>query len=147
MLIRQSPRPLRQLVLCAAGALVLLAPSCGKDSPSDSTTPLPTVPAASIADATGKANVTVVALDNSYRPQYVKVSPGTKITFKNAGRNPHNVISVNAGQFTDIPTDKLMPGTSGTIEIPKSGEVPYYCSLHGTPRAGMFGRIFIDDSK
>ena len=55
-----------------------------------------------------------------------------------------DVIAVQEGQFTDIPTDKFQPGDSGTITVPDTpGEVPYYCSLHGTPRAGMVGRLLV----
>ncbi len=144
MLNRRRSRPVR--LLAAAGLLAVLAvPACGNSSSSSpSTTPLPKVADSEYADQTGKAEVTIQVVDNSYRTQYTKVSPGTKVTFKNVGRNPHNVIAVNEGQFTDIPTDKLQPGDSGTITVPSTpGEVPYYCSLHGTPRAGMTGRLLV----
>lgn len=144
MLHRHLPsRPVR--LLAVAGLLaVLAAPACGNSSSSTSTTPLPPVPASDYADQTGKAEITIQAVDNSYRTQYTKVSPGTKVTFENRGRNPHNVIAVKEGQFTDIPTDKFQPGDSGTITVPDTpGEVPFYCSLHGTPRAGMTGRLLV----
>lgn len=143
MLNRRRPRPAR--LLAAAGLLAVLAvPACGNSSSSPATSSLPPVPASEYVDQTGKAEITIQVVDNSYRTQYTKVSPGTKVTFKNLGRNPHNVISVTSGQFTDIPTDKLQPGDSGTITVPDTpGEVPYYCSLHGTPRAGMNGRLLV----
>ena len=144
MLQRLLPsRPVR--LLAAAGLLAVLAvPSCGNSSSSPTTTPLPPVPASEYADQTGKAEITIQAVDNSFRTQYTKVSPGTKVTFTNMGRNPHNGVGVKEGQFTDIPTDKFQPGDSGTITVPDTpGEVPFYCSLHGTPRAGMTGRLLV----
>ena len=143
MLHLRRPRPAR--LLAAAGLLALLVvPACGEDSSSPTTTPLPSVPASSWVDKTGKDTVEIQVVDNAFRPQFAKVSPGTKVTFTNVGRNPHNVISVTAGQFTDIPTDKFQPDMSGTITVPtEPGEVPYYCSLHGTPRAGMNGRLLV----
>jgi len=143
VLHQRRPRPAWLLV--AAGLLALLfLPACGESSSTPSTTPLPKVSSSEYVDQTGKAAVTIQVVDNSFRTQYTKVSPGTKVTFKNMGRNPHNVISVTSGQFTDIPTDKLQPGDSGTITVPgKPGEVPFYCSLHGTPRAGMNGRLLV----
>ena len=140
---QRRPRPARLLV--AAGLLALLiVPACGESSSNATTSSLPPVPASEYVDQTGKAEITIQVLDNSYRTKYTKVSPGTKVTFKNVGRNPHNVIAVTSGQFTDIPTDKLQPGDSGTITVPDTpGEVPYYCSLHGTPRAGMIGRLLV----
>ena len=143
MLHLRRPRPAR--LLAAAGLLALLVvPACAENSSPPTTTPLPKVPASEYTDQTGKAEVTIQVVDNSFRTQYTKVSPGTKVTFRNLGRNPHNVISVTSGQFTDIPTDKLQPGDSGTITVPTTpGEVPYYCSLHGTPRAGMNGRLLV----
>ncbi|MFM7068316.1 MAG: cupredoxin domain-containing protein [Actinomycetes bacterium] len=132
-----------QFVLVVA-VVVLGASGCGGESTTDTTTPLPTVKLSDYADQTGQSAVTIQVIDNSFRPQFTKVSPGTKVTFRNLGRNPHNVISVNVGQFTDIPTDAFSPGQSGTITVPDTaGEVPFYCSLHGTPRMGMNGRLLV----
>ena len=129
--------------MLAAAALALVLPSCAKASPSSSTTPLPSVKASDYTDLTGRSSVKIVVVDNSFQPQYARISAGTTVTFRNAGRNPHNVISVNAGQFTDVPTDKFAPGASVVVKLPDEGEVPFYCSLHGTPRAGMNGRIVV----
>ena len=125
---------------------MLSVPACssGSNSSTPSTTPLPKVPAGSWVDKPGQSTVAIQVVDNAFRSQFTKVSPGTKVTFSNVGRNPHNVVSVNSNQFTDIPTDKFQPGMSGTITVPdQPGEVPFYCSLHGTPRAGMNGRLLV----
>lgn len=92
-------------------------------------------------DMTGQDTITIEAHDNQFVPENIIVSPGTKIVFKNTGRNPHNVIPVDAGDFDEIPVSELQPKDEATLALDVDGEVPYYCSLHGTPTAGMKGRI------
>ena len=90
---------------------------------------------------TGEAQITIEAKDNKFEPQFVTVSPGTEITFVNEGRNPHNVIPVEKDEFEAITTEDFQPDDSGMLSFPDTGDFPYYCSLHGTPSAGMDGRI------
>ena len=84
--------------------------------------------------------------DNTFGPQYVIVSPGTEVTWDNRGRNPHNVIAVEAGSFRDVPTEDLGPGDTASRTFDEPGEYPYYCSLHATPSRGMTGRIRVAES-
>lgn len=102
---------------------------------------LPPVPDGDYVDMTGESEVVIEAKDNVFDSQFVLVSPGTKVTFDNEGRNPHNVIPVVEDQFDSIPADDLQPGDARSITVDGAGEYPYYCSLHGTPKAGMDGRI------
>lgn len=125
------------VVLVAAVALV----GCGDDSGGDATAGLPEVADADYVDMTGEDSVTIDAKDNVFDPQYVTVSPGTKVVFDNRGRNPHNVIAVQQGAFTDVPTDKLQPGDTAEVIFDDEGDFPYYCSLHATPSKGMTGRV------
>ena len=118
----------------------------GEPGSGDATADLTPVPAADFEDLTGKGATTVVAKDNSYVPQFITVSPGTKITFDNKGRAAHNVIPVQKGAFEKIATEDLQPGDSDTIVLDEPGEYPYYCSLHGTPDKGMIGRITVAES-
>ncbi|MFZ4518807.1 MAG: cupredoxin domain-containing protein [Microthrixaceae bacterium] len=137
----------------AAPALLLvvvatLAVACGGGSSSSSSSGgddgLPKVPAKDFVDETGKKAVTVEAVDNNFDPQYVTVSKGTTITFTNAGRNPHNVVPVEQGAFSPIPTEKFAPGDSGTITLSSPGTYAYYCTLHGAATRGMAGRIVVE---
>jgi plastocyanin len=128
--------------------VTVLAVACGGDDGgsgdgggSDATDGLPEVPEADFVDMTGKSEITIDAKDNKFDPQFVTVSPGTKVTFDNVGRNPHNVIAVDKEQFESVPTDQFQPGDNATIVFDDAGVYPYYCSLHGTPSAGMDGRI------
>lgn len=131
-------------------ALVGLVASCGGDDDSsggsggggnDPTADLPAVPDSDFVDKTGESAITIDAKDNKFEPQFVTVSPGTKVTFENVGRNPHNVIPVDKEQFEAVPTDEFQPDDVATISFDEPGIYPYYCSLHGTPSAGMDGRI------
>jgi plastocyanin len=92
-------------------------------------------------DETGSDAVTIDAVDNSFRPQYVEISAGTTVTFENRGRNLHNVLPANEGAFEPIETDDLEPGEKADIVFDTPGDYAYYCSLHGSPTAGMIGGI------
>ncbi len=91
-------------------------------------------------DHTGESRFTIDAVDNNFRPEYVEVTAGTKVTFENVGRNRHNVIAIDDG-FTTIETDEFTPDDAMTLTFDQTGDFPYYCSLHGTPTSGMIGGI------
>lgn len=139
----QHRRRLVPLVLFVA----LVAAACGGDDggsssgADDPAAGLPEVADSEFVDMTGEAAITIDAKDNKFDPQFVTVSPGTKVTFDNVGRNPHNVIPVDKDQFDAVPTDEFQPNDTATIQFDDAGLYPYYCSLHGTPSAGMDGRI------
>jgi len=111
----------------------------------DKSSTLSSIPASDLEDLTGLGATTVVAKDNSFVPQFITVSPGTKITFDNKGRAAHNVIPVDDGAFDKITTEELQPGDTDVLVLDEPGEYPYYCSLHGTPDRGMYGRIIVTD--
>ena len=96
-------------------------------------------------DRTASSSVEVDAVDNNFKPKYVEVRKGTTITFKNDGRNAHNVLPADEGAFAPIETDQFEPGTSAEVTFDEVGEYPYYCSLHGTPTVGMIGGVKVVD--
>jgi plastocyanin len=89
--------------------------------------------------------VLVEARDNVYVPQFIEVKKGTTITWENTGRNRHNVLPDDAGDFADIPVEELEPGMTASRTFDETGEFGYYCSLHGTATRGMFGAIKVVD--
>jgi plastocyanin len=125
--------------------LLLVAAACGSDeaaSPSGSTTPEgPDLSEAEFVDETASTEVEVDAIDNSFKPEYVEVKAGTAVTFRNDGRNDHNVLPVVEGAFEEVPADEFDPGAEATITFDEVGDVPYYCSLHGTKTKGMVGAV------
>jgi plastocyanin len=96
-------------------------------------------------DQTASTLVEVDAVDNNFKPTYVEVRKGTTITFRNDGRNAHNVLPADEGAFEPIETDQFEPGTSAEVTFDQVGDFPYYCSLHGTTTAGMIGGIRVVD--
>lgn len=141
----------RTLSVLSLFALAMLVAACGGgddgggSGDSSALEGLPTVEDSEYVDMTGEAEVVIEARDNKFQPKYVTVSPGTKITFDNKGRNPHNVIPVAKGQFETIAADELQPGDTALLQFDDAGDYPFYCSLHGTPTAGMDGRIRVAD--
>lgn len=135
----------RTLSVLSLLGLALLAAACGGDDggsgDSSALDGLPPVEDSEYEDLTGQAEVVIEARDNKFEGKYVIVSPGTKITFDNKGRNPHNVVPVDKEQFETIAADDLQPGDTASLQFDGAGDYPYYCSLHGTPTAGMDGRI------
>jgi plastocyanin len=122
-------------------ATLLLVAGCGSSAGSKSSTPT-TVDPARYTDKTAAKTVTVDARDDLFTPRYVKIRAGTTVVFENAGRNQHNVLSVD-GAFRDIETDAFAPGTKARVVFAKAGAHDYYCSLHGSPTAGMNGSILV----
>ncbi len=98
-----------------------------------------------IIDETGEKAVTVDAVDNNFKPEYIEVTKGTKVKFVNKGGNKHNVSPVAEGEFKPIDTDEFDPGEDGTITFDEAGDFPYYCTLHGTKTKGMIGGIKVVD--
>lgn len=140
-------RSLHLLSVVLLGVVLITSAACSSDSEGSGgdgpTDGLPEVPASKFEDLTGKAEVTVEASDNVFTPRYITVSPGTEITFENVGIVPHNVMPAEEGAFEEIPTDDLAPDESATLVIDEPGTYPYYCSLHGTAKRGMNGRIVV----
>ena len=131
------------LVISSLTAAALLA-GCSSQSLTSTGTTVPAGPdlsSVTFEDETGSATVAVDAVDNTFKAEYVEVSAGTAVTFRNDGRNDHNVIPVVAGQFAAIEADRFEPGTEQTVTFTDPGDYPYYCSLHGTTTKGMVGAI------
>jgi len=124
---------------CASGG------SGGSEGSGSGGAALEAVPDSEYVDETGKAEVTVVVKDNTFTPEYVSVSPDTRVVFDNRGRNPHNALPVDDGAFEKVTAEQLQPGDTATVIFGDPGEYPYYCSLHGTKTAGMIGRVRVAD--
>jgi plastocyanin len=138
-------------IIAAATALIVTGCGSGESaipmSEQDSATTAPAAAAGvdltdvEFTDLTGKDEVTVVARDNSFAPEYIEVSAGTEVLFDNKGEQGHNVIPATEGAFTPIDTGDFEPGDSGTVTFTEPGDYSYYCSLHGTATKGMTGAI------
>lgn len=122
---------------------LILVSGCGSSDGPAKSAEKKADPLASVTwtDKTANDEVEVDAKDNTFSVQYITVKAGTKVTFDNRGRNPHNVISVDKGKFETVEVNKFQPGDTAERTFDTPGEYAYYCSLHGTPTAGMIGGV------
>lgn len=88
--------------------------------------------------------VTVDAIDNSFRPEALTVAPGTEVLWTNRGRNDHDIVPVDDDGF-GVDAEQFGPGATYRYRFTEPGEYPYYCSLHGTKTRGMVGKIVVGD--
>lgn len=132
-------------------ATILLV-SCGADSPESAvTTTIATVPP-------NGEDVTIQALDNSFRPVDFEIAAGTEVIFDNRGRNDHNIlpdiVTDDAGLIALLASDPsptawgvaspdFVPGDIYSHLFNVAGTYNYYCSIHGAPGAGMYGTLTV----
>jgi len=165
------PNPIRVIVVNGtspvSGKTITWTPSAGSVSPTTSTTgndgiasttvTLPgsgaiTITAASsgisgspltFAALVAEANATVQVLNNRFDPDDVAIVAGGTITFNwPAGSLQHNLIPDDGKNLPNEPT--VHNGSfSVNFQFPTAGTYYYHCSVHGSTRAGMYGRIIV----
>jgi plastocyanin len=136
-------------------ALALGASACGAD-PNDafsSTTVATTAapqPTSAVTYPANGVEKPVVAIDNNFLPQNITVAAGTKVTFTNRGRNPHNIIPVDdPAHLNGVATTwgaldtQFQPKAVYSYVFDRTGTFTYYCTIHGSPTGGMFGTITV----
>lgn len=133
------------VALALLGALA----GCGESNSAGSAksaTSAPSTTTTTIADSQFAAitgNPAIAVVDNEFEPVYAKVKVGTTITFTNTGRNAHNVAPSVEGAFVRSPD--FATGQTFSLTLDKVGDVPYYCTIHGSPTAGQNGVIRVVD--
>lgn len=135
-----------------AGAVLLLGSlglaACGDDdepAADDTTTDSEDAALPDVEDLTGSAEVVVDVPDNSFAPQSAAIDVGTEVTWRNIGRNEHNVTPSEEGSFEGVDTEDFEPGAEYTTTFDEPGIYGYYCTIHGTPTAGQVGSITVVD--
>ncbi len=79
--------------------------------------------------------------DNSFSPPAILVSTGATVTWSWSGSEPHNVTWSSAG----LPNSPTQSSGNFQATMPSTtGELVYYCTLHGTPTSGMRGTIRVE---
>ncbi len=143
---------MRSICIVAAFALAATLTACGAD-PDDSqsaaastTTAAPQATSAVTFPANGET-AKVVALDNNFLPQTLEVKAGTEVEFVNNGRNPHNVVPADDPQATTwgVLEAQFQPKATYSRVFDRPGTFTYYCTIHGTPTAAMFGTITVTE--
>ena len=100
---------------------------------------LPVAPAR--ASSTG-SNRDVEMLDNVFAPRIVRIPVGGTVEWANEGRSQHDV-TADDGSFASA---ELGPGEAFAETFATEGAYPYFCSIHGSPGAGMTGLILVGDA-
>lgn len=85
----------------------------------------------------------VVAIDNNFLPQALTVAAGTEVKFLNNGRNDHDVVPEGDLEVSTwgVLVEDFLPGDTYSYVFTTPGTYVYYCTIHGTSTAGMFGSI------
>jgi len=141
-------------------ALALGLSACGAD-PNDafSSTTVPTTvapqPTSAVTYPANGSEKPVVAIDNNFLPQNITITAGTKVTFTNRGRNPHNIVPVveagtdaagspqDTGNTWGAKDVEFQPKAVYSYVFDRTGTFTYYCTIHGSPKGGMFGTITV----
>ncbi len=87
--------------------------------------------------------VPVVALDNSFRPETVRIEVGDEVVWENRGLNDHDVLSIE-GDGWGQEVEGFGPGAVYAHVFTVPGEYRYYCSIHGNEDIGMVGTIIVE---
>jgi plastocyanin len=125
----------RLLAALAVAALVLVG--CGDDGGGGEDAG-PSVP------LTEGDEVEVLAIDNVFEPEDIRIRSGTTIRWVNNGRNDHNIIPEDEDADWRVDTEDFVPGDEVEFEFNESGSYRYYCSIHGTIDVGMIGSVTVE---
>jgi plastocyanin len=123
-------------VVISALTLVALGTACASNSSGKS---VPNGTSGTLAPVQS-GTVTISARDNSFVPQNVTVTAGTKLVWNNDGRNDHNIVPDGNTPF-GVETSAFGPKATYEYVADKPGTYPYYCSIHGTSTKGMIGTV------
>ncbi len=129
---------MRRALIATIAVAALGASACGADPDDSLGAPKPTFPP-------NGQTAKVLALDNNFIPQTLTVVAGTEVVFHNNGRNDHNVVPVDDLQLTTWGVNEagFRPTDTYSYVFGTPGTYVYYCTIHGTPKAAMFGTITV----
>ena len=85
--------------------------------------------------------VAIQSLDNAFRPDRVEIAAGTEVVWTNVGRNGHDIEAADGSW--GVGKELFRPGETFSHVFTEPGEVSYYCTIHGTPTAGMTGTVVV----
>jgi plastocyanin len=98
------------------------------------TSAAPTSTTTTISTASGTAEI--VAIDFAFKPQNIKVTVGTKVTWTNNDSTTHQIVS----KTEPYPGDGTIgPGESFTVSFDAPGTYDYFCGIHNS----MTGSIVV----
>ena len=137
---------MNKTILVIAGVLIVIvggyfllrgAPGPGAQPPIET-------PLATQSPATGVTEINVSGNEFSFSPASINVKAGerVKITFRNIGRAPHNLVLEGLG----ITTKTINGGQTDIVEFiaPSAGTYSFFCSIPGHRSAGMEGSLKVE---
>ncbi len=84
----------------------------------------------------------VSMIDNIYQPDFLRVEPGTEVTFTNDGHDAHTVTADDGS----IDSGSIAPGDSFAETFDQPGVYAFHCTFHGSAGAGMAGIVMVGDA-
>jgi plastocyanin len=109
-----------------------------------------TIPLVTVAqsDETFPANgkvESVRALDNNFIAEAITIEAGTEVMWENTGRNDHDITPVDDLELVSwgIKSDAFSPKATYSHVFDQPGTYQYFCTIHGTAKAGMIGTIVV----
>lgn len=119
--------------------------ACGADPDDSQRAAVPTVaPTGDSVPPNGEV-VQVLAMDNNFLPQTLTIVAGTEVEWLNNGRNDHNVVPEGDPKAITwgILDAAFKPTMSYSRVFTTPGTYTYYCTIHGTASAAMFGTVVV----
>lgn len=85
--------------------------------------------------------IVITGNEYSFSPKAISLTAGetVKITFKNTGNLPHNLVITELG----VSTDEILGGKedSVTVTVKKTGMYTFFCSISNHRQLGMEGKV------
>ena len=80
----------------------------------------------------------------SFSPASRTVAAGTTVTFINGDGITHTTVSSSVPSGATTWNTTVGAGSSTSVLLSVKGTYQYYCSIHGSPGAGMHGTITVN---
>lgn len=137
---------MRARLVGGAMAAAALFAACGDERDTTATTAAATLPPA-VTYAPNGETADVLAIDNNFLPQTLTIVAGTEVKFVNNGRNDHNIVPEGDLEVATwgVLEDGFHPTDTYSYVFTTPGTYVYYCTIHGTSTAGMFGSIVVTE--
>ncbi len=148
---------MRQLIGIGAIVLAVVSISACAADPNDSLSAAATAAAAATtvplvtvaqSEETFPANGTiekVLAIDNNFIQPVLTIEAGTEVVWENNGRNDHDVTPVDDLDTVTwgVKAEAFAPKDTYSHVFDQPGTYAYFCTIHGTAKAGMIGTIVV----
>lgn len=94
------------------------------------------------------ADVVVELFDNRFQYTDIRIPVGGSVTWRGAGRNPHNAVAADGSWSTETVFGSLeqLEGDDAQLVYDEPGEYVFFCTFHGNAEgAGMAGTLVVGE--